>query len=98
MKLTIEQLNRILDSHIALHKVMELAISVGCMDPNGSLYNTLWKGFEDMIDIVDPKGWIQWYIYDNEMGDGGLKVIIDGTDYPIENRRDLLNIINIDSK
>lgn len=96
MKLTIEQLNKILDSYIALQKAIEPALQAGCIDPNGPLYNTIWKSFEDVICILDPEGWIMWYIYDNDMGERGMKVEIGDKEFCIENRRDLLEVINHD--
>jgi len=92
-QLTIEELNKILDSYIALKKVMDKAYDAGFMDINGSFYNTVWKAFEDTVNIVDPYSWIMWYIYDNDMGEAGLKVVIDEKELTVENRRDLLKVM-----
>ena len=89
-QLTIEELNKILDSYIALKKVMDKAYDAGFMDINGSFYNTVWKAFEDTVNIVDPDGWITWYIYDNDMGEKELTVVIDEKEFAVENRRNLL--------
>jgi hypothetical protein len=93
-QLTIEELNKILDSYIALKKVMDKAHDAGFMDINGSFYNIVWRTFDDMVAIVDPYSWIMWYIYDNDMGEAGLKVVIDEKEFAIENRRDLLKVMN----
>jgi hypothetical protein len=93
-QLTIEELNKILDSYIALKKVMDKAYDAGFMDINGSFYNIVWRTFDDMVAIVDPYSWIMWYIYDNDMGEAGLKVVIDEKEFTIENRRDLLEAMN----
>jgi len=93
-KLTIEELNKILDSYIALKKVMDKAYDAGFMDINGSFYNTVWKAFEDAVDIVDPESWIMWYIYDNDMGERGMQVKIGDEEFSVENRRDLLKVMN----
>jgi len=92
-QLTIEELNKILDSYIALKKVMDKAHDAGFMDINGSFYNTVWRAFEDAVAIVDPYSWIMWYIYDNDMGEAGLKVVIDEKELTVENRRDLLKVM-----
>jgi len=92
-QLTIEELNKILDSYIALKKVMDKAHDAGFMDINGSFYNTVWRAFEDAVAIVDPYSWIMWYIYDNDMGEAGLKVVIDEKELAVENRRDLLKVM-----
>jgi hypothetical protein len=89
-QLTIKELNKILDSYIALKKVMDKAYDAGFMDINGSFYNTVWKAFEDTVNIVDPDGWITWYIYDNDMGEKELTVVIDEKEFAVENRRNLL--------
>ena len=93
-QLTIEELNKILDSYIALKKVMDKAYDAGFMDINGSFYNTVWKAFEDAVDIVDPESWIMWYIYDNDMGERGMQVKIGDEEILVENRRDLLKVMN----
>jgi hypothetical protein len=93
-QLTIEELNKILDSYIALKRVIDSAVEVGCLDPDGPIYNTVWKAFEDTVDIVDPDGWIMWYIYDNDMGERGMQVKIGDEEILVENRRDLLKVMN----
>jgi hypothetical protein len=93
-QLTIEELNKILDSYIALKRVIDSAVEVGCLDPNGPIYNTVWKAFEDTVDIIDPYSWIMWYIYDNDMGEKGMLVKIADEQFYIENRRDLLKVMN----
>jgi len=93
-QLTIEQLNKILDSYIALKKAMDKACDAGFMDIDGSFYNTVWKAFEDAVDIIDPESWIMWYIYDNDMGERGMQVKIGDEEFSVENRRDLLKVMN----
>jgi hypothetical protein len=93
-QLTIEELNKILDSYIALKRVIDSAVEVGCLDPDGPIYNTVWKAFEDTVAIVDPYSWIMWYIYDNDMGERGMLVKIADEQFYIENRRDLLKVMN----
>jgi hypothetical protein len=93
-QLTIEELNKILDSYIALKRVIDSAVEVGCLDPDGPIYNTVWKAFEDTVDIVDPYSWIMWYIYDNDMGERGMQVKIGDEEFSVENRRDLLKVMN----
>jgi hypothetical protein len=93
-QLTIEQLNKILDSYIALKKAMDKACDAGFMDIDGSFYNTVWKAFEDAVDIIDPESWIMWYIYDNDMGERGMQVKIGDEEFSVKNRRDLLEVIN----
>jgi hypothetical protein len=54
----------------------------------------VWKAFEDTVAIVDPYSWIMWYIYDNDMGEKGMLVKIADEQFYIENRRDLLKVMN----
>lgn len=93
-KLTIEELNKILDSYIALKKVMDKAYDAGFMDIDGAFYNTVWKSFEDTVNIIDPDSWITWYIYDNDMGERGMQVKIADKEFSVKNRRDLLEVMN----
>jgi hypothetical protein len=46
------------------------------------------------VAIVDPYSWIMWYIYDNDMGEKGMLVKIADEQFYIENRRDLLKVMN----
>jgi hypothetical protein len=93
-QLTLKELNTILDNYIALKRVIDSAIEVGCLDPNGPIYNTVWKSFEDTVDIIDPDSWIMWYIYDNDMGERGMQVKIADKEFFVETTRDLLEVMN----
>lgn len=94
-QLTIEELNKILDAHLALQNAVDAARKAGCLDIDGPLYNAIWKGFEDTVNVIDPDGWIMWYIYENDFGNKGLHVKLnDHREFPVENRRDLLIAIN----
>ena len=94
MKLTEEQLKTILGAYERLDLATSKAIEVGCLDPNGSLYDAIWRGFDDMLEVVGPHDWITWYIYDNAMGKNGFEVEIGSKKLKVKNIKTLLEVMN----
>jgi len=66
----------------ALNKACEAASKSGTLDPNGPLFEAIWSSFDSMLNLIDPEGWIGWYIYDNECGKKKLKAST-GKDKPL---------------
>lgn len=60
-----------------LNKACEAASKSGTLDPNGPLFNAIWMSFDSMLSLINPDGWIGWYIYDNECGKRKLKASTD---------------------
>jgi hypothetical protein len=94
MKLTEEQLETILVAYERLDLAASKAIEVGCLDPDGPLYDAIWRGFDDMLQVSDPYGWISWYIHDNEMGKRGLVAEVGCKKYKVKNLKTLLEVMN----
>ena len=94
MKLTEEQLKTILGAYERLDLATSKAIEVGCLDPNGPLYDAIWRGFDDMFNVIDPHGWITWYIHDNDMGAKGLPAEIFSKKYEVRDLSTLLEVMN----
>ena len=63
----------LVNQYKALNKACEAASKSGTLDPNGPLFEAIWSSFDSMLDLIDPEGWIGWYIYDNECGKKKLK-------------------------
>ena len=94
MKLTEEQLKEIIASYENLDTACTNALRVGCLDPNGPLYDRIWRGFDDILSIIDPHGWVTWYINDNEMGARGLVAEVGSKKYEVKNLKILLEVMN----
>lgn len=94
MKLTEGQLETIIDSYVELNQATEAAIKAGCLDVNGPLHEAIWRGFENVLAIVDQYSWISWYIHENDMGKKGLSVTIDSKKFKVKTMKTLLRIIN----
>ena len=94
MKLTEEQLKIIFAAYEKLDLASSKAIEAGCLDPNGPFYDAIWRGFDDMMQVVDPHTWISWYIYDNEMGKKGLMAELGSKMVKVKNLKTLLEVIN----
>jgi hypothetical protein len=61
---------------------------------NGPLFDAIWRGFENVLSVVDDGAWISWFIYDNDMGKKGLSVVIDSKKIKVKTVKALLKIIN----
>ena len=94
MKITEEQLKTIIKRYEELDAATAKVIDVGCMDIDGPLYDAIWRMFDDMLSIIDPHGWISWYIFDNEMGAKGLQAECGSKMIKITNLKKLLSVIN----
>jgi len=94
MKLNEEQLKTIIDAHEKLGIATDQAIEAGCLDPNGPLFDAIWRGISSVIDVVDNDSWISWYVYDNLMGKKGLTVTIDSKKIKVKTVKALLKIMN----
>ncbi len=94
MKLTEEQLKTILAAYERLDLAASKAIEVGCLDPDGPLYDAIWRGFDDMLQVVDSHDWITWYIYDNAMGRNGFEVEVGSKKLKVKNLKNLLEAMN----
>ena len=94
MKLTQEQLEAIIIAHENLYMACTNALRAGCLDIDGPLYDKIWRGFDDILSIIDPHDWISWYIHDNEMGKKALVAEIGSKKYKVKNIKNLLEVMN----
>ncbi len=94
MKLNEEQLETIIIAYENLDTACTNALRAGCLDIDGPLYDRMWRGFDDILSIIDPHGWVTWYIHDNEMGKRGLTAEIFSKKYEVRNLKDLLGVMN----
>jgi hypothetical protein len=94
MKLNEEQLNTIIASYERLDIATKNAEKAGCLDMNGPLFDAIWRGFENVVSVVDEDAWISWFIYDNDMGKKGLSVTINEKKMKVKTVKALLKIMN----
>ena len=94
MKLTEEQLKDIIVAYENLDMACTNALRAGCLDIDGPLYDRIWRGFDDIVSIIDPHGWITWYINDNGMGKRGLIAEIFSKKYEVRDLKTLLEVMN----
>jgi len=69
--------------------VCDAAIEVGMLDIEGPMFEAMWKSFEEMLDLVDHDGWINWHIYENGCGKKGMGT----SEGKVKTARDLAKII-----
>lgn len=80
-------------------KKLEAAIKV--ISPTSTGVVELGGQFiEDYIAVLeiamgDKEGWIDWYIWENKMGENGHRIISDGKEYKIRNDKDMYNFLQM---
>lgn len=94
MKLTEAQLELIVNSYKSLELACNKASEAGCLDINGNFFDAIWRGFDNMLSIMDQDSWIHWYVNDNDMGEKGLPVTVGRRKYKVKTIKTLLKIIN----
>jgi hypothetical protein len=48
------------------------------MDTEGRLHEAIWGAFEDAVTIIDPDGWLDWWLWDNGRGGRGMLASVNG--------------------
>lgn len=92
------QLQRILEHRRKVAKIFEDAEKVGVIDINGPLFNTVWHAIESVTCIVDPYGWIEWFVYENEYGARELEATVNNKTFKVKSAKDLLALIKESEK
>ena len=96
--MTLKQLQRILEHRRKVEKIFRDAEKVGIIDINGPLFNTVWHAIESVTSVVDPYGWIDWYVYENEYGDKELIATVNDKNFKVKSAKDLLALIKESEK
>ena len=94
MKLTLQQLDKLLDEYRELSAACDAARAAGCLEVEGRLQNAIWSSIETVISFFDPEGWIMWHIFENDYGSKGHEAGYHGNLKPIKTTSDLLWLIN----
>jgi hypothetical protein len=92
------QLQRILEHRRKVEKIFRDAEKVGIIDINGPLFNTVWHAIEAVTSIVDPHGWIEWFVYENEYGTRELEATVNDKTFKVKSAKDLLALIKESEK
>jgi hypothetical protein len=59
--MTLEQLKEIIKHRQRLDAAIDKLIEAG-LDINGTLFDAIWNGVDAADDLIDPDGWIYWYL------------------------------------
>jgi hypothetical protein len=95
MKLTLEQLTKILEEYKELSDACDAARAAGCLEIEGRLQNAIWSSIETVISFFDPEGWIMWHILENEYGAEEHEAGYGSNMKKIKTPEDLLWLMNI---
>jgi hypothetical protein len=98
MKLTLEQLTKLLAEYKELTDACVAARAAGCLDLDGRLQNAIWSSIETVISFFDPEGWIMWYILENNYGAEGYQAGYGADMREIKTPEDLLWLMYVRSE
>jgi len=98
MKLTLEQLTKLLTEYKELSDACDAARAAGCLEIEGRLQNAIWSTIETVISFFDPEGWIMWYILENEYGAKEYEAGYGNDMRNIKTPEDLLWLMNVRSE
>ena len=76
-----------------LNDACNKAIEAGAMDVNGPLHEAIWRGFSDLVDLVDVADSINWFIWENKQGKKGLVIRVGDKEFKIKSAKDLAKSI-----
>jgi hypothetical protein len=96
--MTLKQLEDIIHYRKKLNGVFRDAERVGVIDPNGPLFDTVWRSIEAITCVVDPYDWIGWFANENEYGKNGLEVDIGNKTIKVKSVKDLYTAIKRSEK
>ena len=96
--MTLKQLQNIIEKRRQVEKAFQDANEVGIIDINSPFFNAMWQAIESVTRIVDPHGWIEWYIYENECGDMELTATVNDKAFKVKSEKDLLALIKESEK
>ena len=68
-----KQVTNLIGAYEKYDKVTHNAIVAGCLDVNGPLYTAFSELVMRSLALVDDNGWIDWFIYENDLGLKGMK-------------------------
>lgn len=76
----------------------EIEKTIGC-DIESPFWNNIFMGIDNYINLLEhvcgcEDGWISWYVFDNNMGEGNLLVKINGIERNISSLDDLMWIVS----
>lgn len=92
--MTLKELEALIDNYKELNKAVDAALAVGCLDPNGKLFDSIYRFIEPTLSIIDPSGWIEWYVYETKCGVQNTTVWVDGKSRKIKTIQHLYKLIN----
>lgn len=75
---TLKKVKTAINGYQRLSAACDAVRKVGALDVNGELWQAILAAQEDMLEIIDPDGWIHWYIYENDCGKRKMKAGYDG--------------------
>lgn len=76
-----------------LYKIIEIIspTSTGIVEFADNFIDEYVNFISELVD--DGEKWMEWFIFDNEMGKNGYKIIFDDKNYEINNSDDMYNFL-----
>lgn len=93
----IKEWQRKIDECVRVYKELDALYEtmkpLGIIHIEGSIFMTIFNGFDAMLDLIDSNGWVAWYIYDNDCGDNGHEIKIKGKKTKIRTSHQMAKVI-----
>lgn len=96
--LLVEELKKKYDETMTIVNILE--DTIGSCD---KFYNAVFNGYDFAVNQLAERlkdnednngyGWLDWWVYDNNWGRGGLNVIIDDKVFEVNDAETLWNVI-----
>lgn len=69
----IDQLEKRIVAVVATYRRLtaatDAARQAGCLDIEGPLHDAIWRGFDELLALIDADGWLHWYLWENACGE-----------------------------
>ncbi len=77
-----EKIDKIEARYKDLDGSLDKMAEAGCLDIDGPLFDAIWKSFGTMLEMIDPSGWIDWWLSNScakthPASQGNVSVIAD---------------------
>lgn len=90
-----QRIQGLIDHYKKLSDITEQWQKIGAMEIDSPLHNAIWALFDFAVSQVDKDGWINWFIFENECGENGYPVLVNGKEYPARTAHELAIIIQL---
>jgi hypothetical protein len=71
------------------------AYDIGALEEEGPMDTAIWSAFDNMLDVWDKEGWVDWFIYNNRCGKRKSTVRYNGKEHTIHRITQLAEYLDL---